>query len=645
MADTPQFTGWALNTYNKALEQGVDPAEVAPAYVAGNEVHEATLEQIRTAVAVEGAEPVTFDPISSQIAEVASELELDPANLTAEDEKLLVQSTFTEQDLLDYGLDQSYIDYYFDLGEAVGAATETLGGITEPTNTSLKILQGALQTVSDVGTQELGTSELFADAGLTPSVPTLSASLNQRASEMQAVYDKYKFTVGDIASAQADTYNTALTEYNRATEAMRYETDYLRELEDRAWQYEQQLNLLNQQADIEKELMAYEKTLYPEDTTPSIAEQITLWDYGLTVGEDGMIREMTILDDVDINSSGQSLVASYNNIYLGSGANPQGVDFAGASGSIITAGVSGAVLEVESSCKAGDTSCNDGWGNQVTIQDADGNIHQYSHLQDTTLFNIGDLVSAGTQLGTMGNTGYVLAGDGSMLTAEQIATGRGTHLDYTVYKPDGTKYTVEEALAFAFPETTIDTKISATAQLVLDGTFSLSDLTATEKSEIADELLANDYSNVISNEMKQSVGVIIEGLDTVLEAWKEIPDKYKGTVQGRWADWITHAEERVEEIANFNAAAGIIGMQLTRLFEKGRISDADRDFYMSLMPNLFQNEEAAIAGSNKLKELLEAKITDVVNDVSLELDQYSDISISSGSDDAALADFLSLYGF
>jgi len=63
------------------------------------------------------------------------------------------------------------------------------------------------------------------------------------------------------------------------------------------------------------------------------------------------------------------------------------------------------------------------------------------------------------------------------------------------------------------------------------------------------------------------------------------------------------------------------------------------------MPNLFQNEEAAIAGSNKLKELLEAKITDVVNDVSLELDQYSDISISSGSDDAALADFLSLYGF
>jgi len=88
MADTPQFTGWALNTYNKALEQGVDPAEVAPAYVAGNEVHEATLEQIRTAVAVEGAEPVTFDPISSQIAEVASELELDPANLTAEDEKL-----------------------------------------------------------------------------------------------------------------------------------------------------------------------------------------------------------------------------------------------------------------------------------------------------------------------------------------------------------------------------------------------------------------------------------------------------------------------------------------------------------------------------------------------------------------------------
>ena len=64
-------------------------------------------------------------------------------------------------------------------------------------------------------------------------------------------------------------------------------------------------------------------------------------------------------------------------------------------------------------------------------------------------------------------------------------------------------------------------------------------------------------------------------------------------------------------------AAKIVGMQLTRLYEKGRISDQDRIFYLSIMPNIRMNEAAATSGANELIRLLEEKLVNQVNELEI----------------------------
>lgn len=98
--------------------------------------------------------------------------------------------------------------------------------------------------------------------------------------------------------------------------------------------------------------------------------------------------------------------------------------------------------------------------------------------------------------------------------------------------------------------------------------------------------------------------LVIRGIDTVLEKLKKIPNKYRGQVQGRIAEW-TKAEERNTAIADFKSAASIVGMVLTRLFEKGVISDADRTFYLSQMPNLrMQDNNIAKTSAESIKDII-----------------------------------------
>jgi murein DD-endopeptidase MepM/ murein hydrolase activator NlpD len=140
--------------------------------------------------------------------------------------------------------------------------------------------------------------------------------------------------------------------------------------------------------------------------------------------------------------AGTSKIADYQRIFMGSSANDKGVDLAGPPGSPIKASVKGTVESTKTTAQSG------GWGNQVRIKDAAGNIHQYSHLANIDV-EPGEEVTEGFEIGTMGNTGTVMGASGETLTPEQIAAGRGTHVDYTVYKPDGTPYSVEEAAKFA----------------------------------------------------------------------------------------------------------------------------------------------------------------------------------------------------
>lgn len=81
---------------------------------------------------------------------------------------------------------------------------------------------------------------------------------------------------------------------------------------------------------------------------------------------------------------------------------------------------SGKVISVVSGYKAGDKKANQGWGNQVIIQDEDGNKFYYSHLKNVNVSN-GQVIDPGQIIGTEGSTG----------------NSTGSHLDFMIETSNG----------------------------------------------------------------------------------------------------------------------------------------------------------------------------------------------------------------
>lgn len=86
-----------------------------------------------------------------------------------------------------------------------------------------------------------------------------------------------------------------------------------------------------------------------------------------------------------------------------------GTDVGSSSGTPIYAIQSGTVIEIENGCTEGKTSCGGSFGNKVFVSHLIDNkkvLTIYAHmLEGSVVVNVGDQVTAGTQLGAMGNTG------------------------------------------------------------------------------------------------------------------------------------------------------------------------------------------------------------------------------------------------
>ena len=87
----------------------------------------------------------------------------------------------------------------------------------------------------------------------------------------------------------------------------------------------------------------------------------------------------------------------------------------------------GVVTSVKGGCIVGNLSCNGRGGNYVVIRHNKNNYYTvYMHLKDIRV-NVGDVVSRGQVIGTMGNTGNVIP----VPTAS--APYLGTHLHFCLY--------------------------------------------------------------------------------------------------------------------------------------------------------------------------------------------------------------------
>ena len=100
-----------------------------------------------------------------------------------------------------------------------------------------------------------------------------------------------------------------------------------------------------------------------------------------------------------------------------------GVDVANDKGTPIPATIDGVVTQVDDGHIQGENN----FGNSVIIKDANGNNHEFHHLQNIGVAP-GQQIQSGQQVATMGNTGA---------TYSQSGRGDGTHLDYRIVSAYG----------------------------------------------------------------------------------------------------------------------------------------------------------------------------------------------------------------
>ena len=99
-----------------------------------------------------------------------------------------------------------------------------------------------------------------------------------------------------------------------------------------------------------------------------------------------------------------------------------GVDIGNSRGTPIVAAAEGVVVKVVSGCIEGKKSCGGGYGNYIDILHKNGDTTRYAHL-NKTFVSVGQSVSRGQSIGTLGNTG----------------NSTGPHLHWEVENSNGSK--------------------------------------------------------------------------------------------------------------------------------------------------------------------------------------------------------------
>jgi murein DD-endopeptidase MepM/ murein hydrolase activator NlpD len=268
------------------------------------------------------------------------------------------------------------------------------------------------------------------------------------------------------------------------------------------------------------------------------------------------------------------------------------IDIAAPINSPVTSPVSGKVIE------AGASS---GWGNTVVIQDAQGNNWRLAHFNKVGI-KVGDQISAGQQLGLLGNTGYVLKGDGGKPNQAELAAGRGAHIHLEVKDAQGklvdprtissqTTSVINQG-DFDDPEYVKSLPVSMLTKSIISGYGTTKDLTPTDKSKVITELYKVGYD---------PKKYVLDKLDNLLGIKSEMPDSMKGLLQGYLPASLN------EKASEFESAKIVLTRQVARLYDVGMLSDQDVADYKKAMPARTDlNEQTSEAKVNGLKKAIGA---------------------------------------
>lgn len=328
---------------------------------------------------------------------------------TPEEQDLMYRATYSPEELKRFGLDQQFQGAKRAYEESRNALMET----QRPTNTGLRVLQDALNAKSNITNQPIGESKMFEKAGLG-GYEVLRQSMAERSREMDDKYNSFKFTVSDVAGAMSDTYNIAADRYKLMKDEYDMITDRANEVLDNITKHERALELLQKEHELRKEIMSFENSF------------------------DGQGEAAEFTSDVPMATGGQfknRLTGTGTITAFGSSAWKPGLDLAAPKGSplfspgkAIVRKIVNGHASVGPNNEAGKKQ-NGGFGNQVVLELADGNLMFISHLDavNPELF-LGKEVNVGDVVGNMGNTGFTMG-------------NTGVHADVTM-KPNDGKYSL-----------------------------------------------------------------------------------------------------------------------------------------------------------------------------------------------------------
>jgi len=299
-------------------------------------------------------------------------------------------------------------------------------------NVFTSFLKGALAMKTKPQNEQLGQSALFQKAGLGNTMASLQESLNTRSQQLGNNIKNLTAMLESSRGIYTDQYTKAANNYTMIKNEYDATVKRLQELDDAEKAQQWELDILNKQEAHQKEMLKLQSTYNPQviGTDENGNSIYGSWNVSTNQYDAVSINNPTNAEDY-INPSLLSNFDSWVNatgtpsVQFGGQTKFEqfhpGFDIGAPKGTPVQPYASGDVVEIGTSKS---------FGNFVKIQDAEGNIWQYSHL-DKINVKKGDSVqgSEGVQsvnsIGTVGNTGQTYSVSGS----------DGSHLDLRIIRP------------------------------------------------------------------------------------------------------------------------------------------------------------------------------------------------------------------
>jgi len=254
-------------------------------------------------------------------------------------------------------------------------------------------------------------------AQLNALQPTLDKEEKQRALAQQLLLDERKRVLEEQKTQEANIQGVMLEAIKSGI------TD------------QQTLNQISNASSYNQALEILGANIPTEPTTPSVAEQLKATEQGFDIVDGQIVPQAQAPVDFAgfdewLSTTGSITQDFHTSVdYFKDGRTSHGgYDIAGTIGSNVSSPVGGTVVE------AGESDA--GWGNTVVIEDSNGNNWRMAHFNSLGV-KLGQTITAGQSLGTMGNTGHVLKRSGAKPTSAELAQGAGTHLHLEVKDKSG----------------------------------------------------------------------------------------------------------------------------------------------------------------------------------------------------------------